>query len=77
MFFSGDYQKRMNADIITTGNKLVKNQIEDFSNRLNLNELHEYASEVKGHTDAFLKDAFLASWIMHIKASLRISQKLL
>lgn len=55
VFFSRDYQKRINAYIITTGNELLKDQIEDFSIRLNLNELHEYASEVKEHTDAFLK----------------------
>lgn len=55
VFFSGGYQKRINADIITTGNELVKDQIEDFSKRLYLNELHKYAFEVKEHTDAFLK----------------------
>lgn len=55
VFFTGDHQKRMNADIITTGNELVKDQIADFSKKLDLNELYAYASEVKGHTDTFLK----------------------
>lgn len=56
LFFSGDYQKRMNADIITTGNELVKDQIADFSKKLNLTELFRYASEVKDDTDTFLSN---------------------
>lgn len=56
LFFSGDYQKRMNADIITTGNELVKGQIADFSKKLNLTELFRYASEVKDDTDTFLRN---------------------
>ena len=30
VFFKGDYQKRINAPIITTGNELVKQEIADF-----------------------------------------------
>ena len=36
----GNYQKRINSPIITTGNELVKQQIADFSRRLNLQELY-------------------------------------
>lgn len=32
VFFVGNYQKRINSPIITTGNELKKQQIEDFSN---------------------------------------------
>ena len=42
MFFSGNYQKRINSPIITTGNELVKEQIADFSKRINLKELYLY-----------------------------------
>lgn len=55
ILFSGGHHKRMNAHIITTGNELVGVQIAEFSKSLDLNELYEYASEVKEHTDAFLK----------------------
>lgn len=55
IFFSGNYQKRMNADIITTGNELVGVQIAEFSKNLDLNELYDYAFQVKAHTEAFLK----------------------
>ena len=47
VFFSGGYQERINSPIITTGNELVKEQIADFSKRLNLKELYSYISEVK------------------------------
>ena len=55
VFISGNYQKRINSDIITTGNELVKYQIADFSQKLNLDELLTYAAEVKKHTDEFLQ----------------------
>ena len=35
VFFAGDYQTRINSPIITTGNELVKQQIADFSEKLN------------------------------------------
>ena len=34
VFFRGDYQKRINAPIITTGNELVKEEIREFSKQL-------------------------------------------
>ena len=40
VFISGNYQKRINSPIITTGNELVKEQISDFSKRLDLKELY-------------------------------------
>lgn len=55
VFFSGNYQKRLNSEIITTGNELVGVRIAEFSKSLDLNELYEYASQVKADTDAFLK----------------------
>lgn len=56
VFFSGDYQKRINSPIITTGNELVKGQIADFSKRLNLKELYSYVFEVKNSTEKIIKN---------------------
>ena len=56
IFFSGDYQKRINSPIITTGNELVKNDISDFSKELDINELYSYISEVKESTEAILRE---------------------
>ena len=39
VFFAGDYQNRICAPIITTGNELFKQQIADFSKELELNEI--------------------------------------
>ncbi|MBD5275703.1 MAG: phage head-tail adapter protein [Bacteroides sp.] len=55
VFFTGKYQRRINSDIITTGNELIKGQITDFSKKLDLKELWSYASEVKTNTDIFLR----------------------
>lgn len=46
VFFTGNYQVRINSPIITTGNELVKQQIADFSKQLNLEELYSYIFEV-------------------------------
>ena len=55
VFFVGNYQKRMNSPIITTGNELVKQQIADFSEQLNLQELYSYIFEVKESTEEIIK----------------------
>lgn len=54
VFFSGNYQERISSPIITTGNELVKEQIADFSKRLNLKELYSYIFEVKDSTDKII-----------------------
>lgn len=55
IFFRGDYQKRINAPIITTGNELVKQEIADFSKELDLDELYHYIGEVKDSTEVVLE----------------------
>lgn len=55
VFFAGNYQERINAPIITTGNELVKQQIADFSKQLNLNELYSYIFEVKESTEKIVE----------------------
>lgn len=54
VFFSGNYQERINSPIITTGNELVKEQIADFSAQLNLKELYSYIFEVKESTEKII-----------------------
>lgn len=56
VFFSGNYQRRINSPIITTGNELVKNQIADFSKQLNIDELYSYISEVKKSSEKIIGD---------------------
>ena len=54
VFFAGNYQKRINSPIVTTGNELVKQQIADFSKQLNLEELYSYIFEVRESTEKML-----------------------
>lgn len=54
IFFSGNYQQRINSPIITTGNELVKQNIADFSKQLNLNELYSYILAVKDSTEKII-----------------------
>ena len=55
VFFTGDYQKRINSPIITTGNELIKKQISDFSKQLDIDELYAYIQEVKKSTEEIVK----------------------
>ena len=55
VFFAKGYQERIGSPIITTGNELVKQEIADFSSRLNLDELYSYMSDVKKSTEKILK----------------------
>jgi len=55
VFFTGDFQKKMNSSVITTGNELVKQEIGDFSAALNLKELFAYISEVDKSTTKLIK----------------------
>ena len=54
VFFSGSFQNRIGSPIITTGNELVKYQITDFSDMLNLDELYSYIREVRTSTEEIL-----------------------
>ena len=55
VFFQGEYQKRINAPIITTGNELVKEEIQEFSKQLQIDELYNYIVEVDKSTTEILK----------------------
>jgi uncharacterized damage-inducible protein DinB len=55
ILFTGNYQKRMQSPIITTGNELFQKEIADFSRQLDLDELYQYITEVKDSTNELLK----------------------
>lgn len=55
VFFRENYQKRINSPIITTGNELIKRQIADFSQPLDLDELYSYFIEVKEGSEKIIK----------------------
>ena len=54
ILFTNQYLKKINEPIITTGNELVKEEIAEFSKRLDLDALYEYAEAVRQKTDAWL-----------------------
>ena len=54
ILFTNQYLKKINAAIITTGNELVMEEIAEFSKRLGLDALYEYAEAVRQKTDAWL-----------------------
>lgn len=60
VFFSGNLAERTCSPIVTTGNELVKRQIADFSEKLDLNALYEYFNQVKQSTDVLLKSLSFA-----------------
>lgn len=56
ILFSGNYQRRINSSIITTGNELVKEQIADFTKQLDIDELYSYTAEVKKSTEEIIRN---------------------
>ncbi|MBO7078536.1 MAG: phage head-tail adapter protein [Bacilli bacterium] len=55
ILFSNDYIKRINTPIITTGNELKGDEISNFSKKLNLKELYNYAKEVMESTNDIIR----------------------
>ena len=60
VFFAGNFAERTGSPIITTGNELVKRQIADFSEKLDMNALYDYFNQVKQNTDKLLKSLSFA-----------------
>lgn len=56
VFFQGEYQNCIHAPIITTGNELVKEEIQEFSKQLEIDELYNYITEVDRSTTEILKE---------------------
>ena len=54
VLFSRDYQTAIRSPIITTGNELAGDEIAEFSKRLNVRELCQYAREVMQSTNRIL-----------------------
>ncbi len=54
VFFAGNFGKRINSPIITTGNELAGREIADFSARLDIGELYSYMNEVKESTEKII-----------------------
>ena len=46
IFFQGDYQRKINSPIMTTGNELTGEEITEFSQKLCIEELYAYAMAV-------------------------------
>lgn len=55
IFFQGDYKKRINSPIITTGNELIKEEILEFSKAICIEELYNYIIDVDKSTAKILK----------------------
>ena len=53
--FYGDFLRKTASPIVTTGNELAKEQIADFSRRLNIAALYDYAQAVRESTDQWLR----------------------
>lgn len=60
IFFVGNFQERIGAPIVTTGNELIGHEIADFSQTLDLDELYQYASSVKDSTEKMLENLTFA-----------------
>ena len=58
ILFKNDFVKKIGAEIITTGNELKKQEIVDFSRKLDIDALYEYVLAVKADTDAWLEGLF-------------------
>lgn len=55
VLYENNFDKKIGADIITIGDELAKQEIAEFSKKLNIEALYEYALSVKASTDKWLK----------------------
>ncbi|MCQ2593152.1 MAG: DUF3795 domain-containing protein [Treponema sp.] len=60
IFLSGDWQKKIGAGIITTGNELDEQQTVDFSKAVNIQALYKYALSVMEGTNSVLRELTFA-----------------
>lgn len=56
IFVSGNYARRVNAPVATTGNELDGTGIVEFSKALNLDELYNYLSDVVSSTNQIISN---------------------
>ena len=55
VFFAKGYQKETGSPMITTGNELVRDQISDFTRRLDIDALYPYIKDVKISTEKIVR----------------------
>ncbi|VEU80439.1 DinB family protein [Haploplasma axanthum] len=55
IFYKNNYQERINSKLHTTGNELTLDEVEKFSERLNIKELIKYVKEVFENTNNYIK----------------------
>ena len=55
ILFSGDFQRKTGAPLITTGNELAKEEIAAFSRQLDIPMLYDYAQAVRESTDRWIR----------------------
>lgn len=67
VFFRGEYQRKINAPIITTGNELTDEEVIRFSQQLCIDRLYDYIEAVDKATTAILES--LAYGEMKVKIS--------
>ena len=75
VFSSGDWKTKIHSPIITTGNELVKNEIKEFSQQLDIDALYEYSKAVKASTEKLLKTLSFAD--LKIQVSPKAKQKVI
>jgi len=71
VLFTGDWQKKIGSPIITTGNEVLGSDIAEFSKKLNVTELYNYAKSVKESTDDFLRKVDFKSTKIKVSAERR------
>lgn len=55
IFFENKYDKLINSHIITTGNELNRQELIDFSSKLNIDQLKKYIDDVYNNTNEMIK----------------------
>ncbi len=55
ILFDGDWQKKTNCPVITTGNELDGDEMIEFSKKLNIKSVYDYCKVVKDSTDEMLE----------------------
>jgi hypothetical protein len=56
LFFSKNFDKRLNSSIITTGNEIPRDRLIEFSRKIDIKHLRNYVNEVMANTDEIIKD---------------------
>ena len=55
LFFTENFEKRLNAPVITTGNEIARDRLIEFSKELDIKQLKEYVIAVMANTNEIIK----------------------